>query len=456
MKKRVFFLLLAAIMMPLAMNAQHNASVHIDTTISACVSYTWPVNGTVYTTSGIETALVGDTLYILDLTINPVYNEVITTPIDGGCTFTWGDSVYHTGGTHTQTFQSVAGCDSTVTINLNLATTASRTYSATACESYTWKGTTYSTTGYQVINIIDSTSTPGCDSMLTLQLTVIAPIQSTYDTLVVACERARFRFFPSASIITVTQDGTVITSESLTGAAANNIFHPRSITKCMDSIVTVTFNIRNKVFTNLTERACDNFSITVNDSVYEYMFSIVDTLKAGKAANGCDSLVRLNLTVNVTPVVTISGDLRVTPGSNATLSANSNQSPMTYLWSTGETSETITINNVQSNTDVSLTGTNTSTTCQRTSTVTVMANAAINDADDASLVIYPNPTNSTINIEAASSVRQIAIYNVMGQEVMHARSVQSLDLSMLESGRYIVRIETENGTVSTRSIILNK
>ena len=118
MKKRVFFLLLAALMMPLAMNAQQNVSVHIDTTINACTSYTWPVNGTTYTVTGVHTAIVGDTLYILDLTINPVYIEIVSTPIQGGCSYTWGDSVITTSGTHTQTFQSQAGCDSTVTVTL--------------------------------------------------------------------------------------------------------------------------------------------------------------------------------------------------------------------------------------------------------------------------------------------------------------------------------------------------
>ena len=454
MKKRVFFLLLAAMMMPLAMNAQHNVSVHIDSTINACVSYTWPVDGITYTTSGVHTAIQGDTLYILDLTISPEYNETITTPVQGGCTYTWGDSVYTNAGVHTQTFQSINGCDSTVTITLALTTTASKDYTVTACEYYIWKGDTLTTSG--TTSYTDTTNVY-CDSLLTLNLTIITPEQKNYDTTIVACERTRFRFSPQSSWTTVTQDGYILTSDaySQSSASARNLFHPRTVERCYDSLVTIHFNIKHNSVTNITDRACDSYTYTLNGVDYVYNYSKLDTLTGPKAANGCDSLVILNLTINKTPEVYITGDLRVVPGSDATLNANSNQN-VNYTWSNGQTTESITITNVQGNVDVWLKGKNPSTNCENTAHVTVMANVAIEDVNDDMLNVYPNPTSAQININSTVAIKNVSIYSLTGQQVLNAGNANTIDLGNLNNGTYVVRIEMQNGSVSTRTIVLSK
>lgn len=454
MKKRVFFLLLAAMMMPLAMNAQHNVSVHIDSTINACVSYTWPVDGITYTTSGVHTAIQGDTLYILDLTISPEYNETITTPVQGGCTYTWGDSVYTNAGVHTQTFQSINGCDSTVTITLALTATASKDYTVTACESYIWKGDTLTTSG--TTSYTDTTNVY-CDSLLTLNLTIITPEQKNYDTTIVACEKTRFRFSPQSSWTTVTQDGYILTSDaySQSSTSARNLFHPRTVERCYDSLVTIHFNIKRKSVTNITDRACDSYTYTLNGVDYVYNYSKLDTLTGPKAANGCDSLIVLNLTINKTPEVYITGDLRVVPGSDATLNANSDQN-VNYTWSNGQTTESITITNVQGNVDVWLKGKNPSTNCENTAHVTVMANVAIEDVNDDMLNVYPNPTSAQININSTEALKNVSIYSLTGQQVLNAGNANTIDLGNLNNGTYVVRIEMQNGSVSTRTIVLSK
>jgi hypothetical protein len=454
MKKRVFFLLLAALMMPLAMNAQHNASVHIDTTINACTSYTWPVNGTTYTVSGVHTAIIGDTLYILDININPVYNTIISTPIQGGCTFTWGDSVYTTSGEHTQTFQSAAGCDSTVTITLSLATSATQSYTVTACESYIWKGDTLTASG---VNIVHDTSNSLCDSILTLNLTIIEPEQKSYDSTISACESTRFRWSPQSGWINVNQDGYTINSDtySQSTAATRNIFHPRTVERCFDSTVTIHFNIKNKTYTTFNEKACDVFTTTIYGNEYTYYYSKNDTITGVKGVNGCDSVIYMNVIINKTPDVYISGDLRVAPGSSATLYANSDQN-VNYTWSNGSTAESITLTNIQGNTEVSLNGKNASTGCENTAYVTILANLAIEDVNDDMLQIYPNPTTAQININSAESLKNVSIFNLMGQQVINAGTANVVDLGSLTNGAYVVRIEMNNGTVATRTVVLSK
>lgn len=465
MKKRLFFLLLAAVMMPMAMNAQPKASVHIDTTVSACNSFTWNINGNIYTyvESGAYTKIFGDTLYILDLTINPTYNIVISEQQDGGCTFTWGDSVYSTAGTHTQTFQSVYGCDSTVTINLVLSGIATKVYDVTACESYTWKDSVYSAN--TTVSMLDQ-SVANCDSALTLNLTIVAPTQKSKDDTIVACNFYTYYF--NGQNIVVDEDGETISTDDIvtyqgqqmpyswTTANLRNRYHPRTIERCFDSVYTVHFTIHDDVMTYITTKACDNYSLEASDTTYNLVHSTSNNFKIGLAANGCDSIVVLNLTVNKSPQVTIDGDLRVAPGASATLNGHCDQANAKFLWSTGSTEESITIPNVQGNVDVYLIGKNNTSGCADTSYVTVMANLDIDNADEAVMSVYPNPTSSLISINSTESVKNVTVFNTVGQQVMNVEEKNVVNLGGLSNGTYIVRIELRNGAIHTRTVILKK
>ena len=77
--------------------------------------------------------------------------------------------------------------------------------------------------------------------------------------------------------------------------------------------------------------------------------------------------------------------------------------------------------------------------------------------DDVDLVknqikLYPNPTSSILNIEMKSNLKQATIYNVLGAEVLNT-STKSINTSNLKSGMYLLKIEDENGSVSTKRFI---
>lgn len=465
MKKRVFFLLVAALFMPWAMKAQVNSAVHIDSTLSKCDSYTWSVTGDTYTTDTVITYTVGDTLYILDLTINPSVSTVVAETIDGGCTFQWGNNTYTESGTYTQTFQTTKGCDSVVTVTLSLATSASVSYDVTACDNYTFKGQNYTASGNYTI---DDTSNPQCDSIITLNLTIVPITDHNYDTIVVACEKAEWKWSNNVAIIEVTADGTVINSDaySQSTAATRRLFHPRTAERCYDSLVTVTFNIKHNRYYNFVHSDCDeytfNFSLQTSDTssidtTIHYTFSKVDTIRfARRATNGCDSIVVTNITINAKPVITITGDLRVAPGSNVTLYANSNQSNTYFTWQDGSHDSVFTRNNVTENFDVYVTGENTVSGCNSTSYVTVLANQSINIADDNAISVYPNPASALININSEEAVKNVAIFNINGQQMLTVEGVNSIDLSNVANGTYVVRVELASGKVATRTIVVSK
>jgi hypothetical protein len=465
MKKRVFFLLVAALVMPFAMKAQVNSSVHIDSTISACDSYTWSVTGQTYYTNTVVTHVSGDTLYILDLTINPSVTNVVSDPVVGGCTYTWGTTTYDESGTYTQTFRTSKNCDSTVTINLTLSESAAVTRDITACLQYTYKNETYSESG--TYNIIDS-SNANCDSLITLNLTIRQLEQKSFDTTVVACERTEWIWSTDVPSVIVTANGTVITSEafSTSSGSARRAFHPRTAERCFDSLVTVTFNIKRNDTMTYTHSACDYYEYffslrtsdtTSIDTLLTYTFSKSDTIRfVRRAVNGCDSVLVTKITINKSPVITISGDLRVAPGSNCTLYVSSDQANTRFTWQDGSHDTIYTRNNVTENFDTYVTGVNNTTGCEHTSYVTVLANQSINGAEDNAISVYPNPASAMINISSSEAVKSVTIFNVAGQQVMSVKGSNSVDLSSVTNGTYVVRVDLESGKVATRTIVVAK
>jgi hypothetical protein len=85
--------------------------------------------------------------------------------------YTWIDGITYTSSTNTPTFTltNAAGCDSLVTLNLTINNATSSTSQASACGSYTWNGQTYTQSGTYTFT---TSNANGCDSVATLNLTI--------------------------------------------------------------------------------------------------------------------------------------------------------------------------------------------------------------------------------------------------------------------------------------------
>ena len=83
---------------------------------------------------------------------------------------------------------------------------------------------------------------------------------------------------------------------------------------------------------------------------------------------------------------------------------------------------------------------------------------SISEEDLDSFKIFPNPTAGLIRIAMNPNleVNNMSIFNVLGQEVMELHSLQSdimsVDLATLNSGIYMLKIATNNGSVVKRII----
>lgn len=100
--------------------------------------------------------------------------------------YTWVDGITYSTNNSTATYSvpggASNGCDSIVTLDLTILTNAMGTDVQTVCDSLVWlDGNTYTTDNSTALYTYVGGASNGCDSIVTLNLTVN---QSTYDTLV--------------------------------------------------------------------------------------------------------------------------------------------------------------------------------------------------------------------------------------------------------------------------------
>ena len=144
-------------------------------TESDCDTYTSP-SGNVWTVSGIyqdtiPNAAGCDSVITVDLTIN---NSSTGIDQQVACdNYTWIDGMTYNSSTSqpTHTLTNAAGCDSVVTLNLTILNSSTGTDTQAACGSYTWiDGNTYTSDNSTATFTL--TNAAGCDSVVTLDLTV--------------------------------------------------------------------------------------------------------------------------------------------------------------------------------------------------------------------------------------------------------------------------------------------
>lgn len=94
-------------------------SVTITDSVSACESYTWPVNNTTYTQSGNYNFVSGCTTRILKLNIRTGTRN--STSVNACGSYLWNGTTYTQSGTYTNSYINNAGCPSADTLKLSIA-----------------------------------------------------------------------------------------------------------------------------------------------------------------------------------------------------------------------------------------------------------------------------------------------------------------------------------------------
>jgi hypothetical protein len=235
----------------LTLNLTINNNTGTDTQ-TACDSYTW-IDGNTYASNNniatyTLTNVVGcDSVVTLNLTIN----NNTGTDIQPSCdSYTWIDGNTYTASnsTATHTLTNAAGCDSVVTLNLTINNSSTVIDAQTACDSYTWiDGNTYTSSNNTATHTL--TNTAGCDSVVTLNLTINSSNTGT-DTQT-ACDSYTWI------------DGNAYTSNN------NTATHTLTNTAGCDSVVTLDLTI-NTVDNGVTNNS-PTLTVNTTSGTYQWL-----------------------------------------------------------------------------------------------------------------------------------------------------------------------------------------
>ncbi|WP_296316932.1 aryl-sulfate sulfotransferase [Winogradskyella sp. UBA3174] len=80
-------------------------------------------------------------------------------------------------------------------------------------------------------------------------------------------------------------------------------------------------------------------------------------------------------------------------------------------------------------------------------------NLSIVDFNESVVGVYPNPTNTIINISSTQNIDKIEVYNTLGQKVVESR-FSTIDLSLQNRGIYFLKIHSV-GKIISRKVIKN-
>lgn len=191
-----------------------------------------------------------------------------------------GDSMLFDGkyltsaGTYYDTLTNASGCDSVVTLTLGIQNRKLSLDVISACDSLTWiDGVTYTADNFTARDTLQTSI--GCDSIVILNLTIFKSV-TRKDTRT-ACD-----------------EFTWINGKKYTQSNNTDTVMYKTVNGC-DSIIQLDLTLNKTVFASDSITACDSLTWINGITYYANNSSAVDTLRA---STGCDSIVRLNLTVN--------------------------------------------------------------------------------------------------------------------------------------------------------------
>ncbi|HBG70525.1 MAG: hypothetical protein A2W93_03660 [Bacteroidetes bacterium GWF2_43_63] len=447
-------------------------------------TYTW--HGNTYNSSGTFTASYissggCDSIYTLNLTVNPAYVTLSGVEVCQGDVYSWRGNDYSVAGTYYDSLQTQTGCDSVFVLNLTVNPTFAFNESHSMCngDSYTWHGNTYTAGG--IYNASYSTVN-GCDSVYTLNLTV----NPSYVTLseVEVCNGEIYSWRGNDYSVAGTYYDSLQTQTGCDSIFVLNLtVNPAYVTLsevevCQGDIYTWRgndYSVAGTYYDSLqTQTGCDSvfvLELTVNST---YEFTETHTMCEGEvytwhSANystagiyydslqtqtGCDSVYILELTVNPTPVVWLGNDTTICADAFIVLDAGNTGA--TYLWSEGAaTGQTFTVDSTGhgvSTFDVSVT-VNDGCESADTISITIEPCDAIDENGNIVFSVFPNPADGMIYIiqSGANADAIVELTDAKGKLLFRglynnlngSTQKKEFDLGVYPAGVYFLRIGNE-------------
>ena len=369
-----------------------------------CSNETYDFHGRDLTQAGIyndtlQTINGCDSVIILTLSVNPVYHDTINAAICEGGVYTENGFNESEAGTYTQNLQTINGCDSVIILTLAVNPVYHDTINAAICEGgvYTENGFNESEAGTYTQNL---QTVNDCDSIVTLNLTVNSALTSIIDAEI--CE------------------GTTYSENGFEQSEAGTYTQTLQTINGCDSIVTLNLSMKPNSTMTFTATVCEGTVYTENG------FNASETgiyTRTMEGANGCDSTITLDLTVNP-----------------------SYQIGVLAIINRGETYTNFGFNESEAGTYTQ--HLQTADGCDSTIMLTLVVMMSLDDAtvDEDAFIFYPNPVKNFVilEFETLHESERVQIFDLRGRMVKIAeagagKKQMQIDISDLSKGTYIIR-----------------
>jgi hypothetical protein len=229
--------------------------------------------------------------------------------------------------------------------------------------------------------------------------------------------------------------------------------------------------------------AIDNVSVFENNDTYTYAWTSTPAGFTSSLQNptgifptvnttyhvlvttpvGCFASADTTVIVNAAPAVSVGIDTTICVNTTYTITAST--SATSYLWSSGETTSSITVGPYATAGTHSFYVTVTSGSCSNSDSINVIIDPClgISSSPDFSIIVQPNPTNglTTIIANGLNGTALMTIYNVNGQliskeniERIDSRFSKQIDMSTYPKGIYYIKLNN-NEKIIVKKIVVN-
>lgn len=79
--------------------------------------------------------------------------------------------------------------------------------------------------------------------------------------------------------------------------------------------------------------------------------------------------------------------------------------------------------------------------------------ASVSDLNDFQFNIYPNPAKDVVSLTSELPISNVEVFSISGAKVIAQNEVNSIDISVLNKGIYILKVTTAEGKVATQKLI---
>ncbi|HLP50638.1 MAG TPA: immunoglobulin domain-containing protein [Chitinophagales bacterium] len=423
----------------------------VTATLSGCTA---TASQTISVQSGPTASITGSTTVCA--------GESVTLTANGGNTYSWSNNLGTNAAvtvspsatsTYTVTASLGANCSASASHTVEVLQPSASTFSQTICngESFTFDGNSITASGVYTRTIANAV---GCDSVITLNLTVLAPVATTISQTICAGDSYDFNgdILTQAgtyydTLTSVQSCDSVVTLELALGQATSITTQPVASTTVCSGLgfsLDVTADGSNLVYEWIKDNAVIVSSAVSAYAVGNTVLADAGTYKVAVTGTcGADTSAEAVVVINATPEPVIQQN-----GAVLTSSVTSS----VYQWY---------FNNsiINTATQQSYTATQTGNYkvevtnadgCTGTSAEVNVIISGIENLAGTSVKVYPNPAADVLFISSDVMIQGVDVYNVLGEKVLIEHGpVNRLQVSTLAQGTYMLSIQTANGVVRT-------